>query len=67
MFVMGTTKNKEGNYEVTVELVEEEYNYLFGVGLNYLVQEGAISLNGEPYEEDYEDEEDEKQSNMDLN
>ena len=65
MLVKHIVKNETGIYEFTGEMGEDEYNFIFGAGINLLLQEGAMVLNGEY--ETYEDEEEEKQYNMDLN
>ena len=65
MLVKHVVKNETGTYELTAEMGEDEYNFMLSAGINLLLQEGAMVLNGEY--ETYEDEEEEKQYNMDLN
>ena len=47
MLVKHIVKNETGTYELTGEMGEDEYNFIFSAGMNLLLQEGAMVLNGE--------------------
>lgn len=57
-------KSPEGEYEFSANVTQEEFDFIFGCGVNFLLQSGAIAVNGEE-EEDEED--NPEQYKMDMN
>ena len=58
MLVKQIVKGADGDYEFSANVTQEEFDFIFGVGINYLLQEGAMSqedyIEGEEYDDEIE-------------
>ncbi len=65
MQIKHIVQTASGTYELNGEIEQEEFDYIFSLGLNVLLQQGAIATSGMEEEEDFEEED--PQYKMDLN
>jgi hypothetical protein len=64
MQIKHVVKGPEGDYEFSANVTQEEFDYIFGAGINWLLQEGAMA---QEEAEDDDDEFEDQQINMKLN
>lgn len=55
MLIKKIIETEDGNYEFSANVTAEEFQYFFAIGVNFLLQEGAIAVEGSDEEEEFDD------------